>query len=174
MWQLPLAFVALGRIYSTSTPETMISLSEFQRATGPQRENAEALGGIAMSYQNAGRIPEAETAFLKSAALRPDDWSGYNVLGIFYGVVGRQKEAIKQYRKAISLTPDKAHAPDLNLGNALLNSGEVGALPEAEMPPFEKSYGSVRATWPTPSWLLVRPIFSVPVFTTQWWHANRR
>jgi serine/threonine protein kinase/tetratricopeptide (TPR) repeat protein len=134
--QLPLTFVALGRIHE-HTGNHDLAVEEFQRALDLDPRNAEALAGIAMSYQNAGRIPEAEAAFLKSAALRPDDWSGYNALGNFYGVIGRQKEAIKQFRKAIGLTPDN-YAPYLNLGNALLNSGDMNALPEAEQA-FEKS-----------------------------------
>jgi serine/threonine-protein kinase len=129
--RVALTFVALGSIHEYSgNPD--LAIHEFQRALDLDPRNTEALAGIADSYQNAGRIPEAEAALIKAAALRPDDWSGYNYLGDFYDHIGRHKEAIAQYQRALRLTPDNS-VLYVNLGNALLNSGELNHLPEAEL-----------------------------------------
>ena len=45
-----------------------------------------------------GRIADAEEAYKKGVALRPDNWDGYNTLGNFYDPQGKYAEAIAQYR----------------------------------------------------------------------------
>jgi serine/threonine-protein kinase len=81
--------------------------------------------------EDLGHNSEAEVAFKKAAAVRPDDWTGHNNLGIFYAHRGRYREATQEYRTALKLTPDNS-AVFVNLGSAYLNAGEK-LQPEAEM-----------------------------------------
>jgi eukaryotic-like serine/threonine-protein kinase len=128
--RVPLTYIVLGGILE-DTGNHDLAIHQFQRALSLDPRNAEAWAGIASSYAKGGRISEAEAAYVKSASLRPDDWFGPYALGNFYYSVGRQKEAIVQLRRAGELSPDNA-ALYLNLGDALLNSGDVRLLPEAE------------------------------------------
>ena len=59
-------------------------------------------------------------------------YAAYNNLGAAYGNIGRDREAVACFKKAMDLRPDLArHA--INLGNALLNIGEPGrAVPVLE------------------------------------------
>jgi serine/threonine-protein kinase len=134
--RVPLTYVTLARIHEL-TGNHDLAVQEFQQVLDLDPGNAEALTGIAHSYQNAGRNSEAETAYIKAAAVRPDDWNGYNNLGNYYEVIGRHQEAIAQYRRALELTPDNS-ALYTNLGAAFLNSGNPKLLTESEQA-FEKS-----------------------------------
>ena len=67
------------------------------------------------SYDSAGRTADAEAAFKKAIALRPDSWDGYNSFGAFLDEHERYDEAVAQFRHAIELTPDNASLY-LNLG----------------------------------------------------------
>jgi eukaryotic-like serine/threonine-protein kinase len=128
--RVPLTYVTLARIHEL-TGNHDLAVQEFQKVLDFDPRNAEALAGIAHSYQNAGRNSEAEAAYVKAAAVRPDDWSGYNNLGNFYDEIGRHQEAIAQYRQSLQLTPDNS-AVYANLGAAFLNSGDPKLLTESE------------------------------------------
>jgi len=56
-------------------------LQEYQRALQLDPRSADAVIGLAESYESAGRNADAEAAYRKAIALRPDSWSGYNNLG---------------------------------------------------------------------------------------------
>jgi len=86
--------------------------------------NADALLGIAAAYENQGRLNDAENTYKKAAALRPDYWEGYNRLGLFYYHHKRYAEAIAQFERVISLTPDNV-APYLNEGASFIESGDL-------------------------------------------------
>ncbi len=73
---------------------------------------------------------DAEAAYRKAIALRPDSWNGYNFLGSFLYAHQRYKEAVEQFRHAIQLTPDNA-AVYLNLGAVYSDMGQE-QYPEAE------------------------------------------
>jgi eukaryotic-like serine/threonine-protein kinase len=128
--RVPLTYIVLGGILE-DTGNHDLAIHQFQRALTLDSRNAEAWSGIASSYAKGGRISEAEAAYVKSASLRPDDWSGPYALGNFYDSVGRHKEAIMQYRRAVELSPDNSALFE-NFGIALLNSGDVRMLAEAE------------------------------------------
>jgi eukaryotic-like serine/threonine-protein kinase len=128
--RVPITYVVLGGILEDNGNHEL-AVHQYQRALSLEPGNAEAWAGIASSYTKAGQISDAEAAYIKSASLRPDDWHGPYALGTFYDSIGRHKEAIVQYRKAIELSPDNSWLYD-NLGNALLNSGDLRMLPEAE------------------------------------------
>ena len=85
-------------------------------------ETPDALAGLGRAYEHAGRIADAEAAYKKAAALRPDYWDGYNNLGNFLDRHQKYQEAIGAYRQAIELTPDNAEVY-MNLGNTYLDLG---------------------------------------------------
>ena len=123
-------YVTLGRIHEL-TGKHDLAVQEFQRALEFDPRDAEALGGLAESYENSGRIQDAETAFQRAAAIRPDYWNGYNALALFYDRQGRYSDAIAQLQKAIELTPDNAQVY-LNLGAVYSDTGDVKLFLNAE------------------------------------------
>jgi serine/threonine-protein kinase len=127
---MPSAWVTLGRIHD-ALGQNDLALSEFERALRLDSRNADALTGEAHSYEHAGRIADAEAAYKKAIALRPDYWDGYNSLGLFYDDQGRYDDAFKQLQHAIELTPDNATAYS-NLGAAYVDSNDSKNFPQAE------------------------------------------
>jgi eukaryotic-like serine/threonine-protein kinase len=127
---LPAAFVTLGSIHG-ATGKNELALEEFQHALQLDPRNADAINGLAHSYESAGRIADAEAAFKKAIALRPDSWDGYNTLGNFYDGQGKYDDAVAQYQHAIELTPDNAQVYS-NLGAAYLDAGDAKKYPLAE------------------------------------------
>jgi eukaryotic-like serine/threonine-protein kinase len=123
-------YVTLGRIHEM-TGKHDLAVQEFKHALEFDPRDAEALGGIAGSYENAGRSQDAETAYRKAAAIRPDYWDGYDALALFYDRQGRYEDAIAQLHKAIELTPDNAQVY-LNLGAVYSDTGDVKLFPNAE------------------------------------------
>jgi serine/threonine-protein kinase len=98
-------------------------LQEYQRALQLDPRSADAVIGLATSYDSAGRTADAEAAFRKAIALRPDSWDGYNSFAAFLDDHQRHDEAVAQYRHAIELTPDNA-ALYLNLGATYSDMGD--------------------------------------------------
>jgi tetratricopeptide (TPR) repeat protein len=127
---LPSVYVTLGRIHS-GTGQFDLAVQEFQRALDLNPRDADALVGMASTYEKAGRIPDAETTFKKAVALRPDNWDGYNALGLFYDRQRRYSEAVTQIQKAIELTPDNAQAYS-NLAAVYLDTEDDKQFPDAE------------------------------------------
>lgn len=114
-----------------------LAAQEYQHVLDLDPKNVEALTGIALLYKREGQIDKAEQAYLRAAALRPDDWMGYNYLGNFYDDVGRHREAIIQLQHAMTLAPDNAYVY-CNLGAAYLNSGDPALFVDTEKA-FKKS-----------------------------------
>jgi serine/threonine-protein kinase len=127
---LPVVYVTLGNIHR-STGKYDLALQEYQRALELDPRSADAVIGLAESYDSAGRTADAEAAFRKAIALRPDSWEGYNHLGSFLDDHQRFDEAIAQFHHAIELTPDNAPVY-LNLGAVYIDVGEPKRFPEAE------------------------------------------
>jgi serine/threonine protein kinase/tetratricopeptide (TPR) repeat protein len=127
---LPTAYVTLGGIHNV-TGKNDLALEEFQRALQLDPRNADAIKGLAHSYESAGRIADAEAAYKKAIALRPDYWDGYNSLGNFYDRQGKYDDAIAQHQRVIELTPDNAQAYS-NLGAVYVDAGDFKKFPEAE------------------------------------------
>ena len=98
-------------------------MQEYQRALQLDPRSADAVIGLATSYDSAGRTADAEAAFRKAIALRPDSWDGYNSFAAFLDDHQRHDEAVAQYRHAIELTPDNA-ALYLNLGATYSDMGD--------------------------------------------------
>ncbi len=127
---LPSAYVTLGRIHD-ATGKNDLALSEFQRALELDPRNADALAGEAHSFEHAGRMADAEAAYKKAIALRPDYWDGYNSLGLFYHRQARYPEAAQNLIHATELTPDNAWAYS-NLGSVYIDWGDATKFAEAE------------------------------------------
>lgn len=123
-------YVTLGRIHEM-TGKHDLAIQEFQRALEFDPRDAEALDGIASSYENSGQIQDAEAAYKKAAAIRPDYWNGYNALALFYDRQGKYADAIAQLHKAIELTPDNAQVY-LNLGAVYSDTGDDKQFPYSE------------------------------------------
>lgn len=128
--RLPVAYVTLGRIHADAGNNDL-AISEFQHALELDPRSADAIAGTAHALENAGRVAEAEQAYRKAAAMRPDYWDGYNTLALFYDRHGRYQDAIAQLGRAVELTPDNAQAY-FNLGAVLIDSGDRGRFAAAE------------------------------------------
>lgn len=127
---LPSAYTTLGQIHDV-LGENDLALTEFQKALQLDSRNADALAGEAHSYEQAGRLTDAEAAYQKAIALRPDYWGGYNSLGLFYHRQARYTEAAAQLIRATQLTPDNAWAYS-NLGSVYIDQNDPKNYPEAE------------------------------------------
>ena len=134
--KLPITYVALGLMHS-ALQKNDLALQEFQKALEINPRDADAIVGIAGTYEHMGRVKDAETNYVRAAELRPDYWDGYNTLGAFYERQQRHAEAIAQYRRVIELTPDNATGYS-NLGTVYFGMGDAKSLAEAEAA-FKKS-----------------------------------
>jgi tetratricopeptide (TPR) repeat protein len=63
---------------------------------------ADALNEQAFKFYSQGKLAEAETTMLRAVALRPYDNQLRNNLGVIYGNQGRTREALEQFRLAMS------------------------------------------------------------------------
>lgn len=93
-------------------------MEEFERALNLAPRDADAIQGMAQTYQRLGRNQEAESMFRRATALLPDSWEGYFRLGNFYYNISRFPEAESQYRRVLELAPDNVSAYT-NLGTTL-------------------------------------------------------
>jgi serine/threonine-protein kinase len=128
--QLPEVHVTLGRIHDLSGKHDL-GLQEILRALKLDPLNIKGLLALGDAYANVSRNDEAERAYTKAIALRPNNWDAYQRHGYFFFRRGRNKEAAEQYRNAIQLAPDNARAHS-NLAAVLLNLGDT-AEAEKEM-----------------------------------------
>jgi tetratricopeptide (TPR) repeat protein len=112
-------YVTLGRVHN-STGQYEVAMEEFERALNLAPRDADAIQGMAQTYQRLGRNQEAESMFRRATALRPDSWEGYFRLGNFYYNERRFFEAESQYRRVLELAPDNVPAYT-NLGTVLTN-----------------------------------------------------
>lgn len=121
--------MTLGRLHSWSG-KADLALQEFTQALKLNPRDPDALLGMAGAYERMGRTQDAEDTFKRAAALRPDYWDGYNILGLFYVRQHRYTDAIAQFQHVIELTPDNAMAYN-NLATAYIEMGDPKALPHA-------------------------------------------
>jgi len=107
--QLPAVYVILARVHN-GKGEYNLALQEIQQALKLEPRDPDALLGEASVYASLGRAEEAESTFMKAAALRPQYWGGHYELGVFYYRQKRYGDAAAEFRKVIELTPDNAIA----------------------------------------------------------------
>lgn len=127
---IPGVYVTLGNIHN-STGQHDLAMQELQHAMELDPRDASAEMGLARSYELAGRNGEAEEAYKKAAALRPDSWLGYANLGAFYDRQAMYLQAVAADQRAIQLSPDNAQMYS-NLGGACVDSGDPKLLPVGE------------------------------------------
>jgi len=84
----------------------------------------EALVALAQREHGAGRLAEAEAAYRKILALRPDVAEAYNDLGVVLGQQGKLDQALSRFEQALALQPGYTDA-HINLGNVLLGQGKL-------------------------------------------------
>jgi tetratricopeptide (TPR) repeat protein len=82
------------------------AVSHLQKATEVNPSFAPAYNMLGYSYRFAGKYPEAEKAFLKYIALIPGDPNPYDSHAELLMKMGRFKESIAQYEKALSIDPN--------------------------------------------------------------------
>jgi tetratricopeptide (TPR) repeat protein len=87
---------------------------------GDMNELAENRNKLALIYEYAGRLDEAETEYKEAIRVNPDFAGAHNNLGILLKNLKRFEEAEKEYKEAIRVNPDFAEAHN-NLGNLLKN-----------------------------------------------------
>jgi serine/threonine-protein kinase len=107
--QLPAVYVTLARLHN-GKGEYNLALQEIGQALKLEPNDPDALLGEALVYASMGRAQEAESAFKKAAALRPQYWGGHYELGGFYYRQKRYADAAAEFQSAIELTPDNALA----------------------------------------------------------------
>ncbi len=111
----PQVQITLGLIH-LDTGRTEEALADFSRALDQAPRDVEALQGLARAYERSKAFRQAEDTLKKAIALRPNLWTGYKRLGLFYGSQGKFRQAIAQFSKVASLTPDNAQS-FANLGS---------------------------------------------------------
>ncbi|MGH9774360.1 MAG: protein kinase domain-containing protein [Candidatus Acidiferrales bacterium] len=120
---IPAVYVTLGRLHS-EVEKYDLALQEFEHAFQLDAHDADAVMGEAGAYEHTGRLSDAEDAYKKAAALRPDYWDGYNSLGLFYDRQNKYAESIAQFLHAAELTPDNAQVYS-NLAAVYMDRGEA-------------------------------------------------
>ena len=101
-----------------------LAIRDFQKAIELKPAQAAYYNSLGNVMARAGKIPEAQQAYQKSAELDPANAAmAYQNLGIVLFQAGRAKEAVDPLRKASELDPKKAQVWYL-LGAALVGSME--------------------------------------------------
>ncbi|HEX3121489.1 MAG TPA: protein kinase [Candidatus Acidoferrum sp.] len=134
--KLPAVHVILGRLNTTSGKND-IALAEFKKALDINPKDAEAIMHMAGIYARMKHPQEAETYYKQAIALRPEYWSGYLALALFYDDEGRYHESIGQLKRVLELTPDNPTAYS-NLGVVYMDIGDAKSQEAAEAA-FRKS-----------------------------------
>ena len=124
---LPEAQITLGRILVASG-DFRAGIGIFRTYLERKPDDAETERVLALALMKAGRLDEAEKAFLRVIQLRPRSWSAYSGLGYYYFGVHQYAKAADAYHKGIDLNPNVARL-HYNLGAAYLR---LRRYPEAE------------------------------------------
>ncbi len=102
-------YVTLGKLHSGSG-RYGTAVGEFQLALAADPANANALIGLAETYDALDRLDEAEETYKRAIALKPDYWYGYSMLGVFYFNQSRYQDALDQFFVVLDLNPFNARA----------------------------------------------------------------
>ena len=97
------------------------AVRELEHALELRANDFEALLNLGRAYQTTAP-DRAEETIRKAIERRPNYWTGYNHLGVFYLSNGRFAEATGMFRKVVELTPDNSRGWT-NLGGAYLQQG---------------------------------------------------
>jgi serine/threonine protein kinase/tetratricopeptide (TPR) repeat protein len=102
---LAAAHICLGRVF-VGTGNYEKALDEYGRALQLEPTNDSVRGGLANTYEQLGRLDDAEKTFKEAIAVRPNYWATYNWLGLFYQDHARYDDAAAMYLHVVSLAPD--------------------------------------------------------------------
>ncbi len=148
--QLPAVYVTLARVHN-GRGEYNLALEEIQRALKLEPNDADALLGQAAVYASMGRAEEAESAYKKATALRPQHWGGHYELGVFYYRQRRLADATQQFQQVLEITPDNAmvHAVLGGMLQLLKNNEEAEAhlKRSIELQPSYAAYTNLSALY---------------------------
>ncbi|MGA1867140.1 MAG: tetratricopeptide repeat protein [bacterium] len=113
------------------------ALTELKKAKEYNPENDVVLNAIGLAAFYNGRLPEAAFYYKKAIAIEPNQPDYYNNLAASLSALGKQEEAIKYCKKALSFpsyhTPEFAY---FNLGTAYYQLRQYTQAKKS----FEKSY----------------------------------
>jgi serine/threonine-protein kinase len=104
------------------------AIDEFRRAITLDPTDDEILRRLALAYDDAGKVLEAETLINDAIKRNPASWVSYNFLGYFYFHHAQYAKAEPLFRAASQLAPDYPLAL-YNLGGVYL---ALGKYAEAE------------------------------------------
>jgi Flp pilus assembly protein TadD len=95
-----------------------------ERLVAEQPRDGKRHNALALSYVQAGRVPDAMARLETALRLDPDHTEAHNNLGHVLQLQGKPAKAIPHFREAVRLAPasDLVH---VNLANALQETGEV-------------------------------------------------
>jgi tetratricopeptide (TPR) repeat protein len=79
---------------------------------------------VAFALMQKGDYPGAERAWLDALRMEPEDVAALSNLGSVYSSMGRQEEAVAQFRKALAADPEN-YKTRSNLGVALARLGQT-------------------------------------------------
>jgi len=117
-------------------PDTRVTLGELRLVTGRldeaskeyntvlarQPNDANAILGLAKTFEAARKLPEAEATYKRSIELQPNYWGGYSRLGAFYASRSRYADAASMFATVVQLIPDQQRGYN-NLGSMYLLMG---------------------------------------------------
>ena len=103
--KLAQVYVTLGMI-DTGTGRYEDAIQKIQRGLQLDPVNADGYSELAKTYEALGKIPEAESTYVRAVTARPGFWGTHNDLARFYFRFARYPEAEKEYRRITELSPD--------------------------------------------------------------------
>lgn len=106
---LPAVYITLARVHN-GRGEHNLAAQEIHEALRLEPLNSDAWLGQAAVYADMGQVEKAESTYKKATVLRPQEWSGYYELGVFYYRQRRYADAAAQFERVLALTPDNAMA----------------------------------------------------------------
>jgi serine/threonine-protein kinase len=95
---------------------------EYNTVLARQPNDANAILGLAKTFEAARELPEAEAAYKRSIELQPNYWGGYSRLGAFYASRSRYVDAASMFARVVQLIPDQQRGYN-NLGSMYLLMG---------------------------------------------------
>jgi serine/threonine-protein kinase len=133
--------VCLGRIDDT-TGQYDAAAGEFQAGLALEPSNEAAVLGLAVAYDHAGKISEAEKAYEQAIQAHPNSRFSYNDFGAFYRRRNEYEKALQMFAKVAQIAPEW-YGTYVNIGSIY---GETGQYEKA-IDPLKKSI-SIRPSYP--------------------------